>query len=167
MLDYISIGQIIGTHGVKGELKVFPLTDDIRRFDDAEIVYIDEDNVLKKYEIRHRKYIGNLVVIKLLGIDDIDSAKKFRKKYLKVHRSDAVELPQDSFFICDLVGIEVFTEEGLFLGKVTDVFETGSNDVFVVKNMDKEVLIPALKSIFKEVDVYKGKIIVELPEGLI
>ena len=146
MLEYISIGQIINTYGIKGELKVYPLTDN---------------------EIQHIKYLNNIVVLKFINVDDLEFAEKFRNKYIKVHRNDAVELPENSFFVCDLIGIEVFTTEGLSLGKVFDVIQTGSNDVFIVKSGDKEVLIPGLKSIFKDIDIYKGKIVVELPEGLI
>lgn len=167
MLEYISIGQIINTYGVKGELKVYPLTDNISRFDKLKIVYIEENQELYEYEIQHIKYLNNIVIVKFKNIEDIESAEKFRNKYIKVHRNDAVKLPEDSFFICDVIGSDVFTIEGEQLGKVWDVIETGSNDVFVVKTKDKEILIPALKTIFKEIDIIKGRIIVELPEGLI
>ena len=167
MLEYISIGQIINTYGVKGELKVYPLTDNISRFDKLKIVYIEENQELYEYEIQHINYLNNIVIVKFKNIEDIESAEKFRNKYIKVHRNDAVKLPEDSFFVCDVIGTDVFTIEGEKLGKVCDVIETGSNDVFVIKTKDKEILIPALKTIFKEIDIIKGRIVVELPEGLI
>ncbi|TAH59445.1 MAG: 16S rRNA processing protein RimM [Gottschalkiaceae bacterium] len=167
MLEYISIGQIVNTYGVKGELKVYPLTDDIRRFDKVKIVYIEENQGLYKYEIQHIKYLNNIVIVKFKNVEDIESAEKFRNKYIKVHRNDAVKLPEDSFFVCDIIDTDVFTVEGEPLGKVYDVIQTGSNDVFVVKTEDKEILIPALKTIFKEIDIIKGRIVVKLPEGLI
>ncbi len=167
MLEYISIGQIINTYGIKGELKVYPLTDNIRRFDDIDAVFIDENNMLKRYEIQRIKYLNNIIVIKFKYIDNLKSAEKLRNKYIKVHRNDAVKLPENSFFVCDIIGTEVFTIEGILLGKVQDVIKTGSNDVFIVKNEDNEILIPALKSIFKEINIIQGKIIVELPKGLI
>lgn len=167
MLEYISIGQIVNTYGVKGELKVYPLTDDIRRFDKVKIVYIEENQGLYKYEIQHIKYLNNIVIVKFKNVEDIESAEKFRNKYIKVHRNDAVKLPEDSFFVCDIIGADVFNLDGELLGKVYDVIQTGSNDVFVVKTEDKEILIPALKTIFKEIDIIKGRIVVKLPEGLI
>lgn len=167
MLEYISIGQIVNTYGVKGELKVYPLTDNIRRFDKLKIVYIEENHELNKYEIQHIKYLNNMVIVKLNNVEDIESAEKFRNKYIKVHRNDAVKLPENSFFVCDIIGADVFNLDGELLGKVYDVIETGSNDVFVVKIEDKEILIPALKDIFKEIDIIKGRIVVQLPEGLI
>lgn len=167
MLEYISIGQIVNTYGVKGELKVYPLTNDIRRFDKVKIVYIEENQGLYKYEIQHIKYLNNIVIVKFKNVEDIESAEKFRNKYIKVHRNDAVKLPEDSFFVCDIIGADVFNLDGELLGKVYDVIQTGSNDVFVVKTEDKEILIPALKTIFKEIDIIKGRMVVELPEGLI
>lgn len=167
MLEYISIGQIINTYGFKGELKVYPLTDNIRRFDKLKTIYIEENQKLYQYEIQHIKYLNNIVIIKFKNIEDMETAEKFRNKYIKVHRNDAVKLPDGSFYVCDIIGSDVFTVEGEQLGKVYDVIETGSNDVFIVKTKDKEILIPALKTIFKEIDIIKGRIVVQLPEGLI
>lgn len=167
MLEYISIGQIVNTHGIKGEVKVYPLTDDINRFDQVNHVYVEEDNELKVLHVAGVKYIKNMVIIKFIGIDDVNSAEKLRNKYIKVHRKDTVKLPKDTYLICDLIGIEVRTESGEILGKVKDVLRTGSNDVFVVKSEDREILIPGLKSVFKKIDIDNEEIIVELPEGLV
>ncbi|MGI5998438.1 MAG: ribosome maturation factor RimM [Lutispora sp.] len=167
MLEYISIGQIVNTHGIKGEVKVYPLTDDINRFDQVNHVYVEEDNELKVLHVAGVKYIKNMVIIKFIGIDDVNSAEKLRNKYIKVHRKDTVKLPKDTYLICDLIGIEVRTESGEILGKVKDVLRTGSNDVFVVKSDDREILIPGLKSVFKKIDIDNEEIIVELPEGLV
>jgi len=167
MLEYISIGQIVNTHGIKGEVKVYPLTDDIKRFDQVKHVYIEEGNELKVLRVASVKYLKNMVIIKFAGIDDVNSAEKLRNKYIKVHRKDTVKLPKDTYLICDLIGIEVRTESGDVLGKVKEVLRTGSNDVFVVKSEDKEILIPGLKSVFKKIDIENQEIIVELPEGLV
>jgi len=167
MLEYISIGQIVNTHGLKGEVKVYPLTDDINRFDRVDHVYIEDGNELKVLHVVSVKYQKNMVILKFVGIDDANSAEKLRNKYIKVHRKDTVKLPKDSYLICDLIGIEVRTESGDVLGKVKGVLKTGSNDVFVVKSEDKEILIPGLKSVFKKIDIENREIIVELPEGLI
>ncbi len=166
MVEYISIGQIIGIYGIKGELKIYPLTDNIKRFDDLDVVFIEKENGINKFRVDSIKYFKNLVAVKLEGIDSIESAKALKDKYIKVNRKDAVKLPCDSYFICDLIGAKVFTIENLYLGKVKDIIRTGSNDVYIVKNGDKEVLIPALKSIFKEINLEKSRLVVELPEGL-
>lgn len=167
MLEYISIGQIVNTHGVRGEVKVYPLTDNIERFDKVDHVYIEEGKQLVTLNITNVKYLKNMAVIKFKGIDNAESAEKLRNKYIKVHRNNTVKLPDDTFLICDLIGHQVFNEAGEYLGKVVDVLQTGSNDVFVVKSEDKEILIPGLKSIFKSIDVENGRMIVELPEGLV
>lgn len=167
MLEYISIGQITNIYGIKGELKVYPLTDNISRFDDLDDIYIEENNKLIKYKVQYIKYLKNMVILKLKGIENIESAVTFKNKYIKVHRKDAVKIPDNSYFICDIIDAEVFTTEGLYLGKVQDVIQTGSNDVFIIKKQDSEILIPALKSIIKEVNIINSRIIVDLPEGLI
>lgn len=166
MIKYISVGQIIGVYGIKGELKVYPLTDNTKRFDDLVDVFIEIENEISRFKVNYVKYLKNLVIVKLKGIDSIESAEEFCSKYIKVSRKDAVKLSSDSYFICDLIEAEVFTVEGLYLGKVKDVIKTGSNDVYIVKNEEKEVLIPALKSIFKKIDIENSRLIVELPEGL-
>ncbi|MFA7572379.1 MAG: ribosome maturation factor RimM [Lutispora sp.] len=167
MLEYISVGQIVNTHGLRGEVKVYPLTDNIERFEQLNLVYVEEDTNLISLDISDIKYLKNMVIIKFKDIDDVQAAEKLRNKYIKVHRKDTVKLPEDTFLICDLIGFQVLTEDGETLGKVVEVIETGSNDVFVVKSEAKEILIPGLKSIFKKVDMENEKMIVELPEGLV
>lgn len=167
MLEYISIGQIVNTHGIRGEVKVYPLTDDIKRFDKVDRIYVEEGNELIALDVASVKYMKNMVIIKFKTINDVNSAEKLRNKYIKVHRKDTVKLPKDAYLICDLIGLTVMTESGEILGKVKDVFQTGSNDVFVVKSEEREILIPGLKSIFKKIDLEAEEIIVELPEGLI
>ncbi|MCK9216566.1 MAG: ribosome maturation factor RimM [Firmicutes bacterium] len=166
MIKYISVGQIIGVYGIKGELKVYPLTDNTKRFDNLDDVFIEMKNEISKFKVDYVKYLKNLVIVKLKGIDSVESAGEFSGKYIKVSREDAVKLPSDSYFICDLIDAEVFTVEGLYLGKIKDVIKTGSNDVYIVKNDENEVLIPALKNIFKKIDIENSRLIVELPEGL-
>ena len=167
MKEYISIGQIINTYGVKGELKIYPLTDNIDRFNDLEDIYIELNEELKNFKIEYIKCLNNLVVIKLDGVDDVDSAKKLQNYYIKVHRDNAIKLPENTYFVCDIIDAEVYTVEGQYLGKVHDVIQTGSNDVYIVKKKNSEILIPALKSIFKDLNITEKRIIVDLPEGLI
>lgn len=135
MEEYLEIGQIVNTSGLKGFLKVIPLTDDITRFEDLKTVYIQEKKDLVEFKIQDVKYSKNMVLLKLEGIDDIGEAEKFKNFYIKINRKDAVELEEDSYFIVDIIGCKVFTDENEFLGKVIDVFQTGSNDVYTVKIM--------------------------------
>ena len=168
MEEYLEIGQIVNTNGLKGFLKVKPLTDDITRFEDLETVYIQKSKDLLEFKIQEVKYNKNMVLLKLVGIDDIEEAEKYKNFYIKINRKDAVELEDDSYFIVDIIGCEVFTDENKELGKVVDVFQTGSNDVYTVKNEDgKEILIPAIADVIKNIDIKNKKIVVHLIEGLI
>jgi len=167
MLEYLSIGQIINIHGFRGEVKVYPLTNDMTRFKKLKEVYIEENNQLVKYEVQGTKFLSNTVVLKLAGIDTEEAAIRLKNFYVKVDRKSAVKLPKDTYFICDLIDLEVFDEKGSLLGTVRDVIQTGSNDVYVVQGSGKDILIPALKEVVKEIDVWNKKITVELPEGLI
>ena len=167
MLEYLTVGQIINIHGFRGEVKVYPLTDDMRRFKKLKEVYVEENNRLVKYEVERVKFLSNTVVMKLAGIDTEEAAEKLRNYYVKVDRKSAVKLPKDTYFICDLIDLEVFDEKGDSLGRVSDVLQTGSNDVYVVKAPDRDILVPALKEVVKEIDLEKGRIVVQLPEGLI
>lgn len=167
MLEYLSIGQIINVHGFRGEVKVYPLTDDVNRFKKLKEVFLEENNRLIKYEVEGVKFLSNTIVMKLKGIDTEEAANKLRNFYIKVDRKSAVKLPRDTYFICDLIDLEVYDDNGLLLGKVKDVLQTGSNDVYVVQTADKDILIPALKEVVREIDIRNGKITVKLPEGLI
>ena len=168
MEEYLEIGQIVNTNGLKGFLKVKPLTDDITRFEDLETIYIQRNKELIEFKIQEVKYVKNMVLLKLEGIDDIEEAEKYKNFYIKINRKDAVELEEDSYFIVDIIGSEVYTDEDAYLGKVIDVFQTGSNDVYTVKSESgKEILLPAIKDVVKSVDVKNKKIIVHLLEGLI
>jgi 16S rRNA processing protein RimM len=167
MLEYLSIGQIVNTQGVKGEVKVFPLTNDPKRFDKLKEVFIESKDDMVKYQVESSKHLKNTVILKLKGVDTMNDAEKLRDLYVKVGRWDAVRLSKDSFFICDIVESEVFDIHGVLLGKLVDVMQTGANDVYVVKDDKREILIPALKTVVKEINLQNKKIIVDLPEGLI
>lgn len=168
MNDFLEIGQIVNSYGIKGFFKVVPFTDDITRFDDLKNVYIEKNKKLEKKEIEEIKYHKNLVLLKIKGIDDINDTEQYKNCYLKIDRKDAVELPEDTYFITDLMGIEVYTEEGELLGNIIDIFPTGSNDVYVVKDeLGKQILLPAIGKVIKNVDVEAKKMIVKLIPGLI
>ena len=168
MEEYLEIGKIVNTHGVKGEVKVIPLTDNPERFNDLEWVYIEKNNKLVKYKIGGVKFLKNFVIIKFQGVDDINSAQELKETYMKVDRKNAVKLPEGSFFICDLIGCTVFEENGNKLGVIADVIQTGSNDVYIVKReQGRDVLVPALKSVVRTVSLEKRMLEVQLPEGLV
>jgi 16S rRNA processing protein RimM len=160
MNDFLAVGVIINAHGLHGELKVFPLTDDIRRFRKLEKVFIDGT----EKKVVWCKLQADRVILKIEGIDSIEEAQKYFKKYLEVKREDAVELSEGSYFIADLIGCVVFDTDGRNLGAISDVIKTGSNDVYWIKE-GKELLIPALKDIVLEVDVEKKKIVIKPVES--
>lgn len=156
MKDFITIGQIINTHGLKGELKVYSLSDNIRRFKKLKNVYIED-------EIRNVvwcKEQGDKVILKIEGIDSIEQAVKYKTKYLKVEREEAVKLPEGRYFVVDIVGCKVIDENNTEIGTVSEVIFTGSNDVYWVKGK-KEVLIPALENVINSIDVEKKEIIIK------
>ncbi|KZL94463.1 ribosome maturation factor RimM [Clostridium magnum] len=156
MKQFITVGQIINTHGIKGELKVYPLTDDMKRFRKLKKVYID--GVQK--EVVWCKLQTKTVVLKIDGIDSIEDANKYREKYLEVSREDAVKLPEGAYFVTDIIGCNVIDENGAQLGKIYDVIHTPSNDVYWIKE-GKELLIPVLKSIVVSVDVENKQIVIK------
>ena len=168
MEEYFEIGQIVNTTGLKGVIKVKPFTDDITRFESLKTIYISMKNELKEFVIEQVRYNKNMVLLKLKGIDTIEEAEKYRNLYLKIHRKDAGELEENTYFIADILGCKVYTEQNEDLGTLIDIFPTGSNDVYVVKNEEgKQVLLPAIKEVIKKVDIENRLIRVHLLEGLI
>ena len=168
MQEYLEIGQIVNTFGVKGMVKVNTFTDDITRFDKLKKVYICKKASMEEVEIEEVKYHKNMVLLKIKGINDMNQAEKCKGLYLKIHRKDAIKLPKDTYFIADLLGLEVYTDEGVLLGKVDDIYNTGSNDIYVVKDdLGKQILLPGTKEVLKEISLEKEKIVVHLIKGLI
>ncbi len=168
MEQLMEIGQIVNTYGIKGYLKIVPYTDDITRFEKLESIYIEVKKELKDFIIEDVKYSKNLVLLKLKGIDDINSAEIYKNCYIKIPRSQAVKLPENSYFIVDLIGLNVYTDNDEELGNIIDVFSTGANDIYVVKNeLGKQVLLPAISDVIKKVDIQNKKMIVHLIDGLI
>ena len=168
MQKYFEVGQIVNTFGVRGFLKVRPFTDDVERFEEIKKVYICKKEKLEEVEIEEVKYHKDMVLLKVKGIDDMNEAEKVKGLYLKIDRKNAKKLPKDTYFIADLLGLEVYSDEGKLLGKVEDIFQTGANDVYVVKDeMGKQLLLPGIPDVIKEIDLEKEKIIVHLLKGLV
>ena len=167
MTKYLEIGQIVNTFGIKGMVKIKPFTDDIKRFDRLETIYIENKRGRKEYEIEEVKYHKNMVLLKLKGIDKIEEAENLRNAYLEIARGDEPSLEEGTYYIVDLIGLEVYTEDDKLLGKVDDIFNTGSNDIYVVKDeLGKQILLPGIGEVIKKIDLENQKIIVHLLKGL-
>ena len=168
MLPNLEIGQIVNTFGIKGMVKVKPFTDDIKRFDSLKKVYIEKNSNKKEYEIEEVKYHKNMVLIKFEGIENIEQAERLRNSYLTISRDSAEELEEGRYYVVDLLGLEVYTDEQILLGTLEDIFNTGSNDIYVVKNEEgKQILLPAIQDVIKKIDIENKKVIVHLLPGLV
>ena len=165
MVEYFDIGYISNTHALKGELKVRPYTDDVKRFESLKKILVDFKGELISYDIESVRYQKDIVLLKLKTVDSIEEAEKLKNHYIKIPRSEAKDLEEGEYFIADLIGCEVYQEE--LLGVLDDVFTAGAGDVYVIKRKGKkDLLLPALKSVVKNVDIVGRRIDVEIPRGL-
>ena len=168
MEDLLQVGIITSTHGVRGEVKVYPTTDDPRRFRRLKEVVLDTGKEKINLEIEGVKFFKQFVILKFKGLDNINDIEKYRQKSLYVTRKNAVRLQRDEYFIADLIGLKVQDEDGKELGTVKDVIETGANDVYEVEMADgKSLLLPAIKQCILNVDVENGTMQVYVLEGLL
>ncbi len=169
MVDLLQVGVITTTHGIKGEVKVFPTTDDPERYSYLKHVVLDTGKEKINLEIERVKYFKQFVIVKFKGINDINDIEKYKGKSLFVTRENAVELEEGEYFIADLIDLKVVTDEGKDFGTLVDVMQTGANDVYVVETFEdkKEVLLPAIKDCVLSVDLEKGIMIVHIMEGLL
>lgn len=168
MQEFLEIGQIVNTFGIKGMVKVKPFTDDITRFDYLEKVYVESQKNKKEYEIEEVKYHKDMVLIKFKGIDRIEEAELLRNSYLKVDRNDEPDLEEGTYYIVDLIGLDVYSDEGNLLGKVDDIFNNGSCDIYAVKDeLGKQLLLPAISDVIKEINLEEKMIVVHILKGLI
>lgn len=168
MEQLLQVGIISSTHGVRGEVKVFPTTDDMKRFKKLKEVQVDTGKEKKTLQIEGVKFFKQFVILKFKGYDTLDDIVVYKGKSLFVDRKNAVRLNKDEYFIADLIGIKVENEDQSFSGILSDVIETGANDVYVIKTPEgKEVLIPAIKECILQVDVESGFMQVHLLDGLL
>ena len=168
MEDLLQVGIITSTHGVRGEVKVYPTTDDPRRFRRLKEVVLDTGREKLNLEIEGVKFFKQFVILKFKGLDNINDIEKYRQKSLYVTRKNAVRLQRDEYFIADLIGLKVQDEDGKELGTVKDVIETGANDFYEVEMADgKSLLLPAIKQCILNVDVENGTMQVHVLEGLL
>lgn len=167
MEDTLRVGVITSTHGVRGEVKVFPTTDDAKRFRKLKEVLLDTGKEQITMEIEGVKFFKNMVILKFKGFDNINDIEIYKGRDLLVTRDNAVALGPDENFIVDLIGLSVVTDEGKELGTLTDVIQTGANDVYeVTMPGERKVLLPAIKQCILKVDLEAGKVLVHLLDGL-
>lgn len=167
MGDMLQIGEIVNTHGVKGDVKVYPYTDDITRFDRlSQVILRDKKGFEKTVKINSVKYFKGMVIMHLAGTESMNDAEKLRGYGLFVGREDAIPLKENEYYIADLIGLPVKTEHGEELGTLRDVMETGANDVYVVRKKEEELLIPAIKECILDVDLKKREMTVHLMDGM-
>ncbi|NLX70909.1 MAG: 16S rRNA processing protein RimM [Clostridiales bacterium] len=166
LLKYLSVGYVLKPHGVRGALKVEPLTDNMYRFDYLDQVFLKKgNNQYRPVKIEDRKYGKNFVILKLEGYEDRNQSETLRGEYLWVPRENAVALPEDTYYIADIIGCSVETSNGQLLGHIVRVLKTGSNDVYIVRDKSKnEILIPALKKVVNKINLVDRKIIVKAEE---
>ena len=176
MEKYLELGQIVNTFGIRGQVKVKPFTDDIKKFDTFKEIFVEKKNQLQLFQIEKVNYSKGMVILKLKGIETPEQAETLRNCYIKMDRKNAKKLPEGTYYIADLIGLDVYSDEEELLGKVDYIYNTGSSDrlsfrnddIYVVKNDEgKEILLPAIKDVLKQVDLENKKIIVHIIEGLI
>ena len=157
-MDAFRVAQILRPHGIKGEVKVFPLTDDLSRFKKLREAYIERNGRYEPITVEGSKRAAEAIVLKIAGVDDPEKAEKLRGLYIAVDREHAVKLPEGTYFVSDLIGCSVFSSDGEELGKLSDVYETNANDVYVVTGRRK-LSVPALKKLLDEVNTAERRIV--------
>ena len=167
MENLLEIGKIVNTHGLRGEVKVVPWTDSAEDFEYISSVYIKIKNEYKKLTISGVKYQKNNVILKFKEYNDINEILPFKNCVLYAERDELGELPEGVYYIVDLIGLEVYTEDGEFVGKIADVFNAGASDIYDVKRAGKkDLLLPVIDEVVKNVDIKGGKVTVNIMEGL-
>lgn len=164
--NYFVIGKIVNTQGIKGDVRVLPTTDDISRFELLDFVYVDKKGKIEKYDIENVRYHKQFVLLKLKGIDDMTAGEMLKNSEVKITEDMALPLEDNEYYIRDLYSMKVVTDLGEELGKIEDIIFTGANDVYVVRNSESEILIPAIKQCILNVDKENKVMTVKLLEGL-
>ena len=168
MEDLLKVGVITTTHGVRGEVKVYPTTDEPERFLDLEYVLLDTGKELRRLDIKNVRFFKNLVILKFDGIDNINDIEKYKGRDLWIPREEAQELDEDEYYIADLLGMKVLLEDGSEFGTLKNVMETGANDVYIVDSVEHgEVLLPAIKECILDVVIETNTMTVHLMKGLL
>ena len=168
MEDFLKVGVITTTHGVRGEVKVYPTTDEPERFLELDHVLLDTGKEFRDLEIKNVRFFKNLVILKFKGIDNINDIEKYKGHDLWIPREEGQELDEDEYYIADLLGMNVVLEDGTEFGTLKDVMETGANDVYIINSKEHgEVLLPAIKECILNVDLESNTMTIHLMKGLI
>lgn len=166
-MNLLEVGKIVNTHGLKGDVKVVDWTDSPEIFEDVKYVYVKKKNDYERLDVKSIKYQKNNIIVKFSQIADINEAEKYKNQVIYAERELLGELPEGVYYIVDLIGLEVVTEEGEKIGVIADVFNTGSNDIYDVKREGKKnLLIPVIPDVVRKVDIENGKVTVRMMEGL-
>ncbi len=167
MENRFQVGVITTSHGIAGEVKVFPTTDNPRRFKKLKQVTLDTGKEELLLDVEHVKFFKQMVILKFRQFDSVNEVERFRGKSLYVDRTHAVKLQKDEYYIADMIGMKVVSTEGEDLGVLAEVMQTGANDVYVVRNeKEEELLLPAIKDCIRQVDIEQGKLVVFVMPGL-
>ena len=168
MGEKVRVGQIVNTQGLRGDVRVYPLTDYKERFEELEHVYL-EGNGDEKLEIEKIRYKNQLVLLKFKGLNNINDVEKLKDKYLVIEKEDMRELPEDTYYISDLLGSEIIDQDDNCIGNLIDVIQNAAQDIYVVENKinKKKIFIPVVKEFVKEVNTQDKKIRVKLIEGMV
>ena len=167
MDDLLKVGVITSTHGIRGEVKVFPTTDDPKRFLDLEEIILDTGKEKKTLSIQYVKFFKNMVLLKFKAFDNINDVEIYRQKDLYVTREQAVPLEENEYFIADLIGLKAVSDEGEELGEIADVLQTAANDIYVIKKKGTlDLLVPAIRECVLSVNIAGGMVTLHLLPGL-
>ena len=168
MEELFRVGVISNTHGIRGEVKVYPTTDTVRRFDDLKEVILDTGKEQLILHVTSVKYFKNMVILKFKEFDNINDIIPYKGMDLLVTRENAIPLEEGEYYIADIIGSKVITDEDKILGTLTDVLQTGANDVYVVKTKDgKEVLLPSIEECILDRDIENKIVKVHIMKGLL
>lgn len=168
MVEFLRVGTIASTHGIRGEVKVFPTTDDVKRFKKLKKCFLDTGRERIALEVEGVKFFKQFAILKFKGYDSINDIEKYKGKDLLVDRENAVKLQKDEYFIADLIGLKVVTDEGQDFGTLTDVLQTGANDVYVIEDPSgKEYLFPVIRECVLDIDLDEGVVTVHIMPGLL
>lgn len=167
MENYLRVGVFANTHGIRGEIKVYPTTDDVSRFKKLKRVTMDTKQGALALEVEGVKFFKNMVILKFKGIDNINDIEKYKGSDLLVSREDAVPLEEGEFYLADIMDMPVVDESGRSIGVVQEVLQTGANDVYLIKRRDGgELLLPAIKSCILDIDFENNQMKVHVLDGL-
>lgn len=164
--EWATIGLVVAPFGIRGELKVRLLTDIPDRFTRLKEVYLDTDYLPRRI-VKARQFKGEMILLRLQGVEDMNTAETLRNVALLIPASELAELPPGSYYRHDIIGLQVVTLAGRILGNIADIIETGGNDVYVIRGGGREFLIPAIKDVVKQVDLARGMMYIDPIKGLL